>query len=84
MKSWGRIKIRYTLKQQQVSDYCIKKALSQIDEDEYLEKLKNLFINKKNSLSKEKNIFIKNKKIMNYLQQKGYESSLINHLLKEL
>src|SRR5580704_16170204 len=26
LKNWGRIKIRYELKQKQVSDYCIKKA----------------------------------------------------------
>src|ERR1700709_2489168 len=27
MKQWGRVKIRYELKQKQVSEYCIKKAL---------------------------------------------------------
>ena len=35
MKGWGRVKIRYELKQKQVSDYSIKKALEQINEDEY-------------------------------------------------
>src|SRR4030081_1027510 len=28
MKQWGRVKIRYDLKQRQVSEYCIKKALA--------------------------------------------------------
>jgi len=32
IKQWGRIKIKYELKQKQVSDYCIKKALAAIDE----------------------------------------------------
>ena len=32
MKQWGRQRIRYELKQKQVSDYSIKKALKQIDE----------------------------------------------------
>jgi len=28
LKQWGRVKIRYELKQRQLSDYCIKKALA--------------------------------------------------------
>ena len=42
VKQWGRVKIKYELKQRQVSDYCIKKALKQIDETGYLEILKKL------------------------------------------
>src|SRR5690606_12644137 len=38
-KSWGRVKIKYELKLRQVSDYCIKKALQQIEEEEYLKTL---------------------------------------------
>ena len=33
MKQWGRIKIKYELKQKQVSEYCIKKAFKEINED---------------------------------------------------
>ena len=42
IKQWGRIKIKYELKKKQVSEYCIKKALQQIKEDEYHEVLKKL------------------------------------------
>src|SRR5450432_470130 len=35
MKQWGRVKIRYELKQRQLSEYCIKKALAAIDEEDY-------------------------------------------------
>src|SRR5690242_15375551 len=35
MKQWGRVKIKYELKQKQVSEYCIKKALQQIPEEDY-------------------------------------------------
>src|SRR5882762_609956 len=31
MKQWGRVKIKYELKQRQVSEYCVKKALKEID-----------------------------------------------------
>src|SRR5205814_1686674 len=35
IKNWGRIKIKLALKQKKVSDYCIRKALSQLDEKDY-------------------------------------------------
>ena len=35
IKQWGRVKIKYELKQKQVSEYSIKKALEQIKETEY-------------------------------------------------
>ena len=84
IKGWGRIKIRYELKKHQVSEYCIKKALLVIDEDEYIDKLKKYIFEKKTSLEKEKNEYIRKIKIMSYLQQKGYESSLINDCLNNI
>lgn len=80
-KDWGKNKIKYGLKQHQVSDYCIKKALKTIDEEEYVKTLQKLFAAKEKTLKSEKNIFIKKKKIQQYLMQKGYEVSLINELL---
>src|ERR1700754_3786363 len=35
LKEWGKVKIRYELKQRRVSEYCIKKALAAIDEEDY-------------------------------------------------
>jgi regulatory protein len=84
IKGWGKVKIKYELKQQGVSDYCIKKALSAIDAEDYYNKCNDLFEIKKNTLSKEKNIFSKRKKIQSYLLQKGYESSIINDFIKTL
>jgi len=80
-KNWGRIKIKYELKQKQVSDYCIKKALLQIEEEEYLKTLDKLAAAKLNLLKAEKNIFVKKKKLQNYLQQKGYEVDLIKDVI---
>jgi regulatory protein len=80
-KDWGKNKIKYGLKQHQVSDYCIKKALKTIDEEEYVKTLQKLYAAKEKTLKSEKNIFIKKKKIQQYLMQKGYEVSLINELL---
>jgi len=82
-KKWGRIKIRYALRQKQISDPCIKKALLVIDEEDYLKTLQQLFDEKKNTLRSEKNHFIRKKKIRDHLLQKGYEAGLIQDLLKE-
>ncbi len=83
MKGWGRIKIRHQLKQQQVSDYCIRKALAAIDEDTYLGQLQKLLDDKNEALRNEKNSFVRRKKVQAYLMQKGYEPDLIYELLKD-
>ena len=63
MKQWGRRKIVEHLKSQQVSDYCIKKALTEIDEDEYLQTLQLLAEKKLKELKSEKNIFVRKQKM---------------------
>ena len=77
IKQWGRVKIRYELKQRQVSDYCIKKALKQIGEEEYLEVLNRLAGEKYASLKHEQH-FVRKKKTLVYLVQKGFEPELVN------
>lgn len=84
MKQWGRVKIKYSLKQKQVSEYCIKKALATIPETDYLRVLQKLFDQKLKSLRSEKNIFIKKRKLQDHLLQKGFESSLINPLIGKM
>lgn len=82
MKQWGRVKIKHALKQQQVSAYCIKKALACIEETDYMNTLQQLYDKKKAALRSEKNMFTKKKKLQSYLLQKGYESDRIYELLK--
>lgn len=36
IKLWGRTKIKQELKKRQISDYCIRKAMEEIDPDQYL------------------------------------------------
>lgn len=82
MKQWGRVKIKYELKQKQVSEYVTRKALKTIDEDDYQSTLFKLYEQKQQQLSSEKNIFIKKRKLQDYLLQKGYELQLINELMR--
>jgi regulatory protein len=82
IKKWGRIKISNELKRRNVSQDHILKALKEINGGAYLETLKKLFKAKWTSLKSEKNKFIKQRKTRDHLLQKGYESKLINALLK--
>ena len=83
IKQWGRVKIKYELKQKQVSDYCIRKALQQIDEVEYIKILEKLAIEKYASLKREQYL-IRKKKTMDYLMQKGFEPALIQVAIERL
>jgi regulatory protein len=82
MKQWGRVKIKYELKQRQVSEYSIKKALKQIDEEEYMASLKKLAENRYASLKGDQYL-LRKKKTIDYLMQKGYEPGLIQIVLNE-
>ena len=81
IKQWGKIKIKYSLKQKQVSDYCIKKALAAIDEKDYAKTVQKLFDQKLKTLKAEKNIFVKKRKLQDHLMQKGFETSVVSKLI---
>jgi regulatory protein len=83
IKRWGRIKIRQHLKADQVSDYCIKKAMLEIDGDEYTTVLLRLAEKKWNELERE-NVSARKMKTFRYLLQKGFEADFINDTLKEI
>lgn len=77
VKKWGRTKIKYELKQKQVSEYCIKKAMKQIEDEEYVEVLQDLLREKYDSLKDEQWI-IRKKKTVDYMIRKGFEPELVN------
>lgn len=84
IKKWGRVKIRYELKQKKISDYCIKIGLGSIEEDAYLKTLQALFEQKRATLQSEKNIFIKKQKIQSFLMQRGFEPQLIASHIQQM
>lgn len=84
IKQWGRIKIKYALKQKQVSEYCIKKALAAINDTDYRNTLQKLFNHKLKTLKGEKNIFIKKRKLQDHLMQKGFETEMVRKLMAEM
>ncbi|WP_298740242.1 regulatory protein RecX [uncultured Chitinophaga sp.] len=76
LKQWGRRKITIELQQRQVSPYCIKKALQEIDDADYRETLHKLAGKKYASLEGEHPLKRKQKTIQ-HLIQKGFETDLI-------
>ena len=84
INQWGKTKIKFELKQRQVSDYSIKKALAAIPDDDYEKTLKKLAEEKLATLKSEKNIFSRKSKLQNYLVGKGFEFNLIGEIVREL
>ena len=76
IKRWGRIKIRQHLKQKNISNYSINKGLNEIDEDDYLQTIKDL-IESKNRLTKAKDKWDRRAKLQRYMQAKGFEHELV-------
>ncbi len=76
INSWGRVKIKYALKQKQVSEYCIKKAMKQISEEDYM-KLLNKLAKEKYAALKADQYLVRKKKTMDYLITKGFETNLV-------
>lgn len=84
IKQWGKKKIEQGLKEKQVSSYCIKKAMTQIDDEAYHKTLQHLCAKKWEQLKGEKNIFIKKRKLQDYLLQKGYEYELVKEAVNNM
>jgi regulatory protein len=76
-KQWGKTKIRYELQQRRIDKNCIKTALASIDEEAYFKTLQSLATKKQ-----EQEADILPQKLYNYLLSKGYETDLIQKVLK--
>ena len=50
IKKWGRNRIRQELKMRNISDYCLRKAMTEIEENQYLNVLREVLRKKDNSL----------------------------------
>ncbi|MFM1878659.1 MAG: hypothetical protein RLZZ241_1525 [Bacteroidota bacterium] len=75
-KQWGKLRIRRELKMKGISEYLIRKALSGIPENEYLEVLDQIFEKKTAEWSYKKQEDIL-RKLYAYLTYRGWENELI-------
>ncbi|CAL1520832.1 regulatory protein RecX [Chitinophaga sp. MM2321] len=83
VKQWGRKKIIAELKQKQVSAYCIKKGMEEIDDDDYEAALIKVAGKKYQSLKGETPMKRRYKTVQ-YLLQRGFETELINGVLEQI
>ncbi|MEO8855075.1 MAG: regulatory protein RecX [Ginsengibacter sp.] len=84
MNQWGKIKIKQALKFKQVSDYCIRKSLNEIDSKDYEKTFHKLAEQKLKTLKSEKNLFTRKRKLQDFLLQKGFEIEMIQNLVNDL
>jgi len=84
IKQWGRIKIVQGLKRHQVSQYCIRKGLEEIDADEYMAVLRR---EAEKALHRYKHVspaWKQRASAHQYLMSHGFESGLIQETLADI
>ena len=84
-KKWGRVKIGYELKARRVSDYNIRMALQEIPESDYQRTAEQIATKKWKSIrGADVNTYTRQSKTRLYLQQRGFESSVISAAIRKL
>lgn len=83
VKKWGRNKIIRELEMRNLSAYCIKSGLKEIEEQDYLDTIHQIITKKTDEVSA-KNSYQKTYKIAQYLISRGFEADLVWDILKEL
>lgn len=85
VKQWGRLKIAQALQQKEISSYCIKKGLAEIEDTAYLETIKKLAEKKLNEFQlKISNPYQLKDKTSKFLISKGFEPNLVWQVLKAI
>ena len=75
-RRWGRRMLVQGLREQKLSEYCIRAGMSEIDPDIYWENLLGLATKKARSVASEPHPMKRKAKVLAYLASKGYESDL--------
>ena len=78
---WGRIKITAALREKHLPQEYIKEALENIDEEEYMQSLKEVIEIKRREF-KGKDDFATQQKIIRHAASRGYEPALIMKTIK--
>src|SRR3954465_2891428 len=63
MKQWGREKIKQQLKLRKISDYCIKKAMTEINSTDYENTLNKLAFKKTNEIKGDRSFLSRKSKL---------------------
>ena len=82
IKKWGRVKIKVELKRRKISDYCIRQAMKEIDEDDYLKVLSEI-LKARAHKTKGRKSAKRDYQIGKYIISRGFEADLVWTLVKE-
>ena len=80
MKQWGRVRIKNELKRRHISEYCIRKAMSEIEDETYLDTAEEVAIRLVNSYDQPLS-YPDRQKAMQRMIRKGYEYPLVKDLI---
>ena len=80
MKQWGRIRIRQELKMRNISEYCIRKAMEEISEEDYLKTLREVLERRASQIA-EGDDFARKGKLAQYAMSRGFEGEIVWKLL---
>jgi len=79
---WGKVKIRFMLRQKGISSGITEEALDAINQADYLEILRDELLKKRGTL-KGNNAYELRGKLFRFAQQRGFETGLIHQILDE-
>ena len=84
IKRWGRYRIKRELKQRDISSYCIRKAMTEIDDDAYLTVLCEDLEKRRAVERKAKHPYLLRRKLADYMVGRGFEAHLVWEMMDEL
>ncbi len=80
LRRWGKWRIQKELQTRGLNDTCIKSGMKEIDEKEYWDTL--LFLAEKKWVQiKDKDPYVRKMKLNQFLNYKGFESTLVHSIL---
>lgn len=77
---WGKEKIKTALHQKKISEYCIKKALKLLDDEDYEKRLKLIISKKRKELKGKSEIEIRHR-LIRYALSRGYSADLARKIV---
>jgi regulatory protein len=80
---WGKVKIRWMLRQKEISEDIIENALTLIDEDEYINIL-SAELRKKIKSLKSDNEYDRKGKLVQFATQRGFEYEIISKVINKI
>ncbi len=83
VNKWGKLKIRYELRNRSIPEAIIAKSLDEIGEEDYQQTIRELILRKMSEINSSETPNIR-EKIINFVTGKGFELYLVTTVLSEL